>query len=172
MKSMKMAQRAQQGFTLIELMIVVAIIGILAAVALPAYQDYTVKAKVSNAISSIGSLQTAVALCEQEAGGVLDNCNTTTTAAPTGIPAFTATKEVASASVAAGVITMTFADGIGSGIDGNNVTFTPSSTANQTSVTWNVDATAITYPAAKTLLEKNNMAATGGGTTTDTTTGG
>ena len=51
----------QKGFTLIELMIVVAIIGILAAVALPAYQDYTTRAKITEGITLAGSAKTAVA---------------------------------------------------------------------------------------------------------------
>ena len=54
-------KRVQQGFTLIELMIVVAIIGILAAIALPAYQDYTVRAKVSELILAVGAGKTPVA---------------------------------------------------------------------------------------------------------------
>jgi type IV pilus assembly protein PilA len=57
---MQIKRVVQKGFTLIELMIVVAIIGILAAVALPAYQDYTVRAKVTEGLSLAGSAKTAV----------------------------------------------------------------------------------------------------------------
>lgn len=60
MKNIQM-NNAQKGFTLIELMIVVAIIGILAAVAIPAYQDYTTRAKVSEIILAASSARTAVA---------------------------------------------------------------------------------------------------------------
>jgi len=60
MKEVQM-KRGQQGFTLIELMIVVAIIGILAAVAIPAYQDYTIRAQVSEGMNLAGGAKTAVA---------------------------------------------------------------------------------------------------------------
>jgi len=58
---MKMMKTAQQGFTLIELMIVVAIIGILAAVAIPAYQDYTIRAKMTEAMSIASGAKTGIA---------------------------------------------------------------------------------------------------------------
>ena len=56
-----MFKQVQKGFTLIELMIVVAIIGILAAIAIPAYQDYTVRSKVTEGINLAGSAETAIA---------------------------------------------------------------------------------------------------------------
>ncbi|MGO4332257.1 prepilin-type N-terminal cleavage/methylation domain-containing protein [Cupriavidus sp. 2TAF22] len=62
----KLGRRVQKGFTLIELMIVVAIIGILAAIAIPQYQQYTQKAKFSEVINTAESYKTAVGVCVQE----------------------------------------------------------------------------------------------------------
>ena len=69
MKS-NMMRRAQAGFTLIELMIVVAIIGILAAVALPAYQDYTVRSKVSEIVLAASACRTGITEATQTSSAV------------------------------------------------------------------------------------------------------
>jgi type IV pilus assembly protein PilA len=92
-------RKIQQGFTLIELMIVVAIIGILAAVALPAYQDYTNRAKVSEIILAASTARTCVTEMKQAGGTTFSSCDDD----------FVATKYAGTLAVAdtTGVITVT-----------------------------------------------------------------
>ncbi|AEP30774.1 prepilin-type N-terminal cleavage/methylation domain-containing protein [Brumicola nitratireducens] len=116
-----MKNSAQKGFTLIELMIVVAIIGILAAIALPAYQGYTQKAKFTEVTNATAAAKTAVEVCVQLSSGAtqalrLAGCNEGTNGIPalvavgtgvTGTAANAATERVVGLSTALGVITAT-----------------------------------------------------------------
>jgi len=115
-------KNVQKGFTLIELMIVVAIIGILAAVALPAYQNYSNRAAFSELILALTPRKTAVELAIQ----TRSPANLAALAPSTlGIPANVAVgAAVHGAAVAAGVITMTWQDD-GSAMDGITYSLTP-----------------------------------------------
>ena len=142
MKSMKTS--AQQGFTLIELMIVVAIIGILAAIAIPQYQTYIAKTQVTRGMAEAGAVKTAVEACVLDGKTAVATTTTPATsecdpqatsstiltgAGQAGLTAATGTGFPVVA-VASGVwtVTSTFGNGAAAAVSGNTVVWTRDAT--------------------------------------------
>jgi len=152
-------QKMQKGFTLIELMIVVAIIGILAAVAIPAYQDYIARAQVSEAFSMTSGMKTTISEYGQ-INGAYPGTGTTPTNGDLAVDGQYATAAVGDGD---GVITVTFesAGDVNANVAGGILTLTPPTlTNNPTSFEF---VCAVTSGIDAKYLPKNCTAAAGGG---------
>ena len=130
-------KRPQQGFTLIELMIVVAIIGILAAIAIPAYQDYVIRSQISEGLQLVGSAKVAATEYYQSNSTFATSNTQAGLTAAGNIRGKYVTQVAISGS---GTIQVTFGNDANAAIDGAVLTFTPTSHAGSISWDCNGDA--------------------------------
>jgi len=139
-------KKVQAGFTLIELMIVVAIIGILASIAIPAYQDYITKAKFQDIVSSASAIETAISVCLQENAGVGTSCGT---ASEIGLTTLTPSKEMngewSLTPSDTGVTLLGTANANAGGLSYNNI---GSVTAGDSAMTWTQTGSCLLTPPA------------------------
>ncbi|MFN3628504.1 MAG: pilin [Casimicrobiaceae bacterium] len=124
-----MKRTLQKGFTLIELMIVVAIIGILAAIAIPAYQDYTIRAQVSEGLAMTTGIKADIAAFYAERGTWPTNLGAL------GVTTAPSSKLVSSVQVVNGAINVTFGNQANAAINGSVLTIRPAVSANN-DISW------------------------------------
>ncbi len=141
-------KKTQQGFTLIELMIVVAIIGILASIAIPAYQDYMTRSKWAKVIGGTAAIKLAIGECLNDNNGQMGSCNSFANLAPYGVSVSPSPNGATTTAFENAIVTV---DGTGIVLNGTaqtalascQVTLIPALVANTGVISWTPTTTGV-----------------------------